>query len=413
MMRSTKQFLSLESLEERLTPAFDFFYNPASDVWTVTQVQDDGPATITVDGANDLIVTDGAGGPVTVGVANGGLTINMMDNSGDLPPTVDLLVELDGFMAGNVSIDLGQGSRLMNLDAPLGGLVAIGGNLTINAGNGDHTVEFIAATSVDVGGSLNMDLGLGADLFDLSAVGTSLSVGSNLTMRNVNSFFDGGAAATVAVGGSFNFYSNRDNLDNDIFLGDLGSLVAIGGSLNYLGGNGDDLITIGDGTPGGNVFIGGNANFNLGNSIGTIATNDVGLSSTIIGGSLSVIGGMTLPGVGGDFVTTDVETVIGGNIRLSMGAVGENTVDLAGTIGGSSVSIIGGIDIDTVTYAMVGSNVRLYSLLSLGDDDFTFGDGITNPTLRYLYIDFGFGNDSWTNNFLGPFTFPAYLRNLP
>ena len=117
MKWSNKQFLNLESLEERLTPAFDFFYNPSGDIWTVTQVQDDGDATITVDGINDLVIDDGAGGPVTVGVALGSLTVNMMDNSsGDVSVTIDgplsgnfapIWDEVGGFIVGFIFIFIG------------------------------------------------------------------------------------------------------------------------------------------------------------------------------------------------------------------------------------------------------------------------------------------------------------------
>lgn len=405
MKWSNKQFLNLESLEERLTPAFDFFYNPSGDIWTVTQVQDDGDATITVDGINDLVIDDGAGGPVTVGVALGSLTVNMMDNSSG-----DVSVTIDGPLSGNVTVNLGNGGdsdgdsvRDLDFDAALGSLVF--GNLRITGGTGDQEVELSTAGPMDVGGTINIDLGLGDDTV---AATNGFSSGSSTTMNNVNYFAPSpGLPSGIAIGGSLFFNASRDNIDNLFDVNDEDLTVVIGGSVSYIGGNGDDDFILND-TGTNDVTIGGNVSITTGNNISG-GTQDVALGDATIGGGLTVRGGTIS---GDDNVSTLDGAIIGGNIYVNTGMLGDtgDTVSLLGTNGGSSITIITSIGDDDVTYGMIGSNARLYASLGLGNDTFTLED---NVTLFYLYVDFGFGSDLFVNNYIGPFPFRVYLRNLP
>ena len=401
MKLSTKSFLNLESLEERLTPAFDFLYNPTSDIWTVTQVQDDADITIEVDGSNDLVITDGGGGPVTVGVAGGSLTINLMDNSSG-----DLTVELDGLLFGNVSINLGNGGdfdgdaiRDLSLTTMGGTGIFIGGNLSITGGTGEQSVTFDDA--LGVGGSMNIDLGLGDD--SVSAA-SATSIGSNVSFRGVN---DWDAPAAVTVGGSFSMAVNMETETNTFDASVTGATV-IGGNLTYIGGNSDDDIFLDVG-----VVIGGNVNINLGNDISG-GTQEVRLDNfggaAIIGGNVTIRGGTIS---GNDSIISDADTIVGGNIYINTNNLGDDVVTLLGTVGGRSVSVITGLGDDVVTYGMTGNRPRVYANLFLGDDTFILGDNVSNPSLSFLYVDFGFGTDIFTNNFMGPFTFRAYLRNLP
>ena len=398
MKLSTKSILNLESLEERLTPAFDFFYNPAGDIWTVTQVQDDGDATITVDAiTNDLVVDDGAGGPVTVGVAAGSLTINMMDNSDS-----DLVVVLDEFLFGNVSINLGNGgdgaddNGVRNLDLT-GAVNTVAGNFSVTGGTIAQDVELSTNAILSVGGSFNMNLGLGDDTVTATS---GVSVGGNMSFFNVNDIDidDGG----VAVGGNMSIRIT-DNVDSTYDgSGGVGGVTIIGGNFTYTGGNDVDDVFL----TGGDI-IGGSVNISLGNNLTTGTPQDVNLDDATIGGNVTIRGGTIDDD---DVITSNAGTTIGGSIYINTGTLGDDSVTLLGTNGGRAVTVITGLGDDVITYGMIGSNARLFASLSLGDDSFTLND---NVTLSYLYIDFGFGSDVYTSLYMGPYPFRVYLRNLP
>ena len=393
MKLSTKSILNLEALEERLTPAFDFFYNPAGDIWTVTQVQDDGDATITVDAiTNDLVVDDGAGGPVTVGVALGSLTVHLMDNSSG-----DLTVQLDEFLFGNVSIHLGNGGDFdgdgnRNLD--LTGISnTVLGNFSVTGGTSDQVVDLSTLALLSVGGSFNMNLGLGNDaVFATSGV----SVGGSMSLFNVNFIDIDSAGATVGGNVSIRMTDNEPSFYN-ISAG----VSVIGGNFTYTGGNSTDVVFL----DGGDI-IGGSVNIYVGNDI-LGGLQGVALEGATIGGNLTFRGG-TIDGA--DLVSSDVDTIIGGSIYVNTGTLGDDIVTLLGTNGGNAVSVITGLGDDVIDYGMIGANARLYASMSLGDDTFILGD---NVTLSYLYIDFGFGSDIYTSLYVGPYPFRVYLRNLP
>ena len=289
-MKLAKSFLNVESLEERLVPAFDFFYNPSGDIWTVTQVQDDGDATITVDAiTNDLVVDDGAGGPVTVGVAQGSLTINMMDNSDS-----DLVVVLDELMFGNVSINLGNGgdgaddNGVRNLDLT-GAANTVLGNFSVTGGTIAQDVQLSTNALLSVGGSFNMNLGLGNDTVT-SASG--VNVGGNMSFFNVNDvdIDDSG----VTVGGNMSIRNTDNEISGYDALGGGVGVTIIGGNFTYTGGNNFDNVFLN----GGDLF-GGSVNISLGNNISGGVQN-VNLNDATIGGNLTIRGGT----IDGDDVIT-------------------------------------------------------------------------------------------------------------
>jgi hypothetical protein len=392
MKRSKNRLLALETLEDRLTPAFTFQYTPSIDLWTLTQTQNDGDVVVTVDGANDLSVSEGGGPAVTVGVANGSLRLTMLSN------TDDVSVTLDGGLGGNLTINLQSGARDLQLD---GAANFVGSNLSITAGTGDQTVDLSDNAPLTVGGSVSIDLGLGDDTVTTS--GEDVLIGSNFTMRGVNTW---SSTDTVVVGGNLAMYANTENIDSVFDLFGTGSTV-VGGSFTYLGGNARDRVFLNN-----DVIIGGNVNINLGNDVSGLFPQVVNLDDALIGGSVTITGGTIS---GSELIDSNAGTTIGGNIYINTGTLGSpgDTVTLLGSIGGNSVTVLTGMGADSVTYAMTGSNPRVYASLGFGSDTFTLGTGAGNPDLGYLYIDFGASVDSFDNNYIGAFPFPVFLRNLP
>ena len=379
---------NLEGLEDRLCPALDFFFNPATGDLTITGEIPEDPLAVTpglhvvssAPGVFDILVNDVVAPVLDDFEVPGGFNIRLNSPGDDV---VDFDLTLGG-MAGNLSIDMGGQVIGDFVDIIGAGFGDVGGNLTITGGN------FVSLIPVDVGGKVLINNS------QANVINTTLFealVGGDFTYLGGNDN-DVLATATSFIGGSMRVQAGRGAIPLTLDSLDFGGVM--GGSLFYTGSTGGDSIII----PG---IIGGNAVIN--NNVGV---NDVVLSGTVAG-NLVVSGGFD-----GDTVDLDPTAIVGGNIVVNVGD-GLNDIDLEGTIGGRSVSIRTGLDADSVLYDMVGANVQLFAQLSLGDDDFTLGTAAPspNPTLRYLYIDFGFGSDTFVNNFVGPFTFPAYLRNLP
>lgn len=389
MKREKVAHVSVEYLEDRITPSFNSWFTPTLGT-TLTQVIDSGDVTISIDALSSQILLNEGSGTVSLGPIGPNLTINMLPSFDDA-----LTVENSAGLAGNLTIRLGNNSSLLELD---GGLIQ--GNLQIFAGNGDQFVLLGADGSpLSIGGSANINLGSGNDLVLHDG---DLSVGSNLAMTGVNFFndFADDFTASLSVGGNLDFNVGNENVISQLNLDFYASLL-IGNNLNYYGSNDADfLFTLENDF----AFIGRNVYANLRNDLsggGQIAEFD----AVTIGGNLTVIGGSGI-----DAVVSNDLTVVGGNVYVNTGTAGDDVVELAGTLSGRSVTVLTGTGNDTFDYLMTGSPARLFASLGLGDDSVNL-DALPGAALGYLYLDFGFGNDTF--NPLGFFTFPAVLRNLP
>ena len=363
---------SMESLEDRLTPAFSFSA-VGGDV-ILTQTSSAGDATVSFDGT-DLILTEAA----TVNYGNvlaGSLTVNMLSGSGD-----SLTLTLDGPVIGNLTINLGNGDRTVTLDGMINEAF---GNTRITGGTGVQTVNLAdGLAGFSTGGSLYIDLGYSADVLTATA---GLSAGSNITLYRVNTFDDG--TSFGSIGGSVTFNDGYENQANTLTL-DSGGFI--GNRLTYYGGNGTDSVTL-DGVVGGAAYLRmGNGD----NSFTLTGASTIASTFTYYGGS------------GTDTVDyDDAGNVIGSSININAGFLGDNVINLDGFTGARSVSIYTGMGNDDVTYNM-GGFAYLRAILNLGNDTFDFGP---SGSLYYLYVDFGFGMDSFIP---GGSAFRVYLRNLP
>jgi hypothetical protein len=370
---------NLEWLEERDCPApLHFLFNPTSGDLHISGTPDVAGLLIEATGAPDTFdITDGATLVLDDFVIPGGININFNTASDDAV-TLDLTA---GGLSGNLTVNMGGQSFLgdfLEIIGPNG----IGGNVNLTGVNSVNNF-----TGASVGGSVTInnsrDNVINMVNWFNSSVGTNFSYygGSDLdNLAFVGSFIGGNLTASMG-----NFINSLD------FSGGF-----LGGNLNYIGGSGSDLVDL-------SGVVGGNVTLNMGAAIGF--TNDLAFTG-VIGGSLTYSGGL-----GTDAINTFTGDV-GGNVYFSLGD-GDNELNLTGTIGGTSATILTGLGEDDVTYAMTGSSVRLYANLGGGADLFTLGDGVDNPTLSYLYIDFGSGIDDFNNQFIGAFTFTAFLRNLP
>jgi hypothetical protein len=379
----------VEQLEDRLVPAFNAVYSPAISIWTLTQVANSGAATVTVavTGANQLQLTDGS--TVTLGTAGANLAINM------LPGTTELDVQLDTGLTGNLTINLASGSRNMIMT---GAVNTVGGNLAITATTGDQFVELTGLTDLSVGGSVNINLGLGDDSV---SSGTSTTIGGNMTLLGVNHMDSG----SLTVGGNFS-----QNVSGESVVSDFGLLsegpIAIGGSFTYLGNNlSDEIDFTTGGTIGKNVYLDLGTNFDPFSNQGL---NMDGLVPMTIGGNLTILGGLNVAAVPNLFLSGATST-IGGNIYINFAGSSSSQADFDGTYGGNAITFIGGFGADSIDFDATTNNANGNFQLGAGADTFNLG---TNTNLSFLYIDFGPGVDTF-GNFSGATQPRLTLKNLP
>ena len=307
----------------------------------------------------------------------------------------------------------------------------VNGNIIVQVDNGDDLI-LMDLTGGSLFGSVQVDMGQGDDEIEIFGAGTSIA--GSVSLSKVNGFV---LIEDVLIGGNVTINNASENLLNDITL----DLSFVGGNFSYTGGTARDVVTISE------TFVGGNAYLSMSNGVnsfsitgglttaigGTVqfvgGTNDDNIvvdgiigrslyvnssagansldfnSGSILGGNLTVIGGfqndsVDLGGVAGG-------GTIGGNVYLNLGG-GDNSFALNLTVGGSSLTYIGGINEDNITFDTSASTplARVYMQLGLDNDSLT----LMSANMRYLYVDFGFGLDTFSGTL--PFI-PVVLRNLP
>ena len=233
---------------------FDHVYDSVTDSLTSTQVSDSGPVTVD---------NNGAGGSVQFGTNLLGpvtdLTISLVDGSSQLD------VDLDNPLAGNLTVDLGNGTRDFNLT---GTSNSIGGNLSVTAGSGSQTVEVAVNNDLSVGGALSLSLGADGDIVDED--GNNINVAGHATFVSVNQFLNDG---TMAIGGNLSFTSSSST-DTDSFSTTAASSVG-----------GDIDIDLGDGTNNANIIgiLGGsNVTYNGGSGVDDVTFGTTGNPADVV-----------------------------------------------------------------------------------------------------------------------------------
>jgi len=230
---------------------------------------------------------------------------------------------------------------------------------------------------------------------------------------------------TVTINGSFNYTGNMRNddiaIDGATILGNtLLSLygadtdntvtlsanadTALEGNLTIIAGNGADTIAASAAT----TTIDGSVIMNLGSGLNSVTLDDG-----------TIAGNMTIYGGNGDDTVNIGSTVafnINGSLTVSLAntasAAGKNELQLTDTIVGGSVTYIGGSGIDSVE--LVGTSTVANSLsvyMGAGADELSLTD--TTVDLGALFADFGVDliDDTFTNN--SAQDFDIQIRNFP
>jgi hypothetical protein len=316
-----------------------------------------------------------------------------------------IILNLTGHQGERINIDLNGNT--------------IGGNLLINLGNGDRSANVknglgvynsAGATAGQIGGSLIVRGGSGAETFLPGFMVTNsnaptplgLKVGGDLTFNakpgfttaGVGDVMDTGVSLatppTVIVGGNVNTTAvDSVGLSNSTTVGKSVTIQAAG----------ERPLSV-------QVFAIINQNLTITGSFGAGlspamlpgATGDV-LEVGGFAGATAVVGGTTqiTGGPGSDFILIDVGTLLGGNTTVSTGA-GNDSVTLDGTFLGNLSVNLGSGD-DSLAFD-AGASVAGSMNVTLGNGNNkvgSFGGGATGGTVGGGWsFNLGNGNDSVT-----------------
>jgi hypothetical protein len=231
---------------------------------------------LNVNGGGDIlnIVPGFVGGLVDIGKVLGNLTVNGSPSSSTDQVFLTAGAGASATVGGNVSINMGNGAN----EVVLGG--TIGGNIGITSGNGSPAAAQIGTivTGVDpaafqVNGSLNVNLGNGNNtFFDATAgangIAANMTVNGDLSIRAGNGVNNLGTVASTEFGNLNVTLGNGANALTTV-------TGPVSGNFNWTSGNGGDSLTIPDQAAGftynGNISFGnGDDTFTLGGGAGTI-----------------------------------------------------------------------------------------------------------------------------------------------
>ncbi len=366
---------------------FDHLYTQGDDRLVMNQLADTGDIVIDNDGGItgiDWRLFTGLGGVASTTPADS-LELNMLNNTGNVE--MDLINPVIAFL----TLNLGNGDRNVDFTGTSNNPLR---DLVISANVGDQNVALSTNAALAVA-TLDIDLGVGFDTVDEN--GNDLIISEDLFFRGVNVFENDGILSVTGMAS----IGNGFEVENSVFANN--TSMNVGGRLTYTGGAGRDEVRL-NGVI--DTNIGSQTIVDLGDNI-TGGTQSVLLDNpnASIGGSLLVD---STSAVNPDSFVSVPGAVLGGNVVINFGD-GPNTAVIGGTFIGISVLYVGGNGVDDVTFGTTGNPANVNIKLRGGDDTFTLLAGANiNPRLR---VDFGSGNDVFTNNF-GPFTFDTILLNL-
>lgn len=311
---------------------FNHIFDPVAESLVSQQVSSIGSeVSFSNIGTNNAFIVS-TNGTVILGVVKD-LSIDMLDLSGD-----DLNVELDSELLGNLVIDLGIGTRTLNLN---GINNSISGDLDIQAGSFGQTVNAAVNAGLTVGGAATIDLGLGLD--DMSVNGNGASFANQLDLTNVNAFNNN---ASVSVGGNLNINVAAESQVTEIIDS---AILDVVGDLNYTGSSVSDSLILNA-----NSSIGGNIDVNAGNG-----TNDANLLGVLGGTSVKYTGGTGVDSV--TFGTTGTPASVNAKLKSNNDIF---TLNANAVISPDSLRVDfgGGDDRFTSEYGQFDFNARLLNL---------------------------------------------------
>lgn len=374
MKKSTARLQTIESLEQRWVPA-------------------------TVTGAAGMLFVRDPVGPLAVIYQSGGVATVI-----DSARTVAV-----GGVSRGIFITGSNTSEVITYI----GAAPLGGNLLINALNGDDIVRLQGS----IGGNVTLLGGFGNDTYIVTA---NLQIGGYLTLADTSGFNDLIFTGSMSVGGYFSGYGL-----NDVALG--GNQVTIGRSMTLSAlavGAGPPLLIsqapssilyveeqltlrgfAGNETIGlaGLIVVGGNTTVDLGGGNNAFAL--VSTRGSYLGGLFQYNGI-----AGSDVVTLGMNLEVAGSASVNLGS-GPNRFALTGSIDGD-LRLTGGNFANTLRIGMVSGQISInlgnginQTYLTTPPDGQVFyrgGNGTELLSLSdgtyYLYATFGSGTNTLSLN---------------
>ena len=218
---------------------FNHNYDPVGGTLTSVQVSDTGgPVTVDTNGAGNSARVISSSTTMLGPVSH--IDVSMLNGSGN-----DLMIDLDTPLAGNLTVDLGNGIRTLDFT---GTSNSVGGALDVSGGSEAQTVNVAVNNDLTVGNDASFALGTGSDTFSVN--GNNATIPGNLLLQDVNDFDNDG---TVAVGGNLTIDSSGENESTEIIDN---AMLDISGDLDYFGGDANDRLILNAGTAiGGDIDV--------------------------------------------------------------------------------------------------------------------------------------------------------------
>lgn len=296
---------------------FDHTFDPVGASLTSVQVESTGPALFDNNGPGGAIQVMAGGDTAIMGPISH-LSVTMLDNSAD-----DLTIDLDSALAGNLTVNLGDGNRALNLN---GVNNSIGGGLNITGGSDVQTVGLALITDLSVGTNLDIDLGTGSDVLGVS--GNNVNVPGNANINNVNQFTNDGV---FTVGGDLSMDSSSENENTSLVDA---AIMDITGSFTWRSGGGNDsLMMNASSSTGGDITVNTGNGDDTASIVGTFGGADIRYTGGTGADNVS-LGTTGTPadvnfnlGSGDDTFTLDAGTAIATDVlRVNFGG-GADTFD--------------------------------------------------------------------------------------
>ncbi len=363
---------------------FDAFFDLSSGNMNLVQIDNFGDVTLDNNGP-EMAIRFGGESMNTLTPAND-LKMILVDNS-----ATNLTADFDNPRVGNTVLQLRDGDRELNFT---GNSNRFEGLLRIEAADGVQMVDVAATTDLDVDGTFIFNGRMGSD--ELRAT-NAVAVSGAMLLRGVNTFIN---TAGVNVGGDFNVITFAENEDTRLISN---TSFNVGGNLSYLGGGGTDAVNF----KSTGATIGGFTYIDLGDSADLIQKQRVVLTGGFSTDKLVIDSGASLAG---NYLNTDQNTMVMDDVIVNFSATSvPNTANFFGTYLGTYGTYRGGDSSDFVTMGAQAQDMLFAALLGYGDDRFV----IESPAdLDFLYIDFGYGDDTLDNQIGDPLPFDYRFWNL-
>ncbi|MFO0879681.1 MAG: hypothetical protein U0840_20230 [Gemmataceae bacterium] len=338
----------IERLEDRTVPTFSAtsIVADASGNFTASIVTNQAQLDIDYDGATaTLTIDDATSTPLIVSGVTGNVNITL-GTTVAAASAFEAEVGLDGVLAGNFSLTVNRASAVAtataNIDIVNAAASSVLGNLnlTTNSASGSTIDISPGGGLLTVVGSVSVTtLGGGAAAPKAVTVPASnLSVGGNLTVRQVNDLDIGGGNT---VTGTLNLTTRASSLvANANTIGISGGTV-IGNlsiTLGNVSGTGDSDVTLAN-------QVNGFTSIAMGSNTGAQTTNTLTLNGFISVGSIVSITGKN----GSKLITFNNVDAGLARLTVSLGNATDNDVVFTGTNTFAYTTLVGGTGTNTVT----------------------------------------------------------------